>query len=708
MATRYSRDKAPVAAPNGREVGRKKLDIKADEVLQKWKDGTDSIRQELFDYYLNFHFIEGQQWIFWNPQQRRLDQVPRDPDRVRLTINRMRANSRTVIGKLTSRALNFEVPPTDADDAHVRGAKLSESLLEHTRRSHKWEELREQWYWSLWKAGTAAIFIEWDPNLGEDAANPDDTGGVKRKQGDTIESVRNLSQFCVEPGTADAEKSRWAIVLDLLPPKEAQAKYNLKEEPVADGATADTPFLLKLADKASGTTLTPLTQVFTYYERPNYLNEKGCIKVVIDGECVWESEWPYPWTEHLNMVVGHETKIENRWTGGTVVTDARPIQTALNQSWSNIVEHMKRAGNARLVMPQSAADQFEELSDLPGEVLPYPDGSQEPDWKGAPQMPQWWVDQPSKLAEELDDIMSVHQISRGDAPQNIESGYGLSILAEHDATPTERILRETANVFGRLASMYLKLIEAEVTTKRKTIINDTGQAATTIEWSGKDLMGQTTAVVPEDSIIPRSRAALMEAGKSMVEMGFITNMADFAFFTEMPSSRMLLEAVNPDIARARRENAYFAAGRASVPFEWDDDEAHIMEHNRFRKSTGYEVLDDEVKLMIEDHVQAHVTAAAEKLGKQQAAGAIGGPGLAAAPTVAGAAPAPPEMNPPFAGTPVPPAASMMPEGGYFSPDGMANTTPGASGAPEISASSPEAEQIFNGLMQQLNSPTSQT
>lgn len=682
-----------------RESDEARDQAKAQEVITRWEQGTRAMTQELFDYYLNYHFIDGQQWIWWNAEQRRLDQVPRDPERVRLTINRMKANSRTVMGKLMQRPLAFEVLPTDADDSHVRGAKLGESLLENVRINHRWEELREMAYWGTWKGGTCAIAIVWDPDATDVAASPDDTGGRERPEGgDTKEKVYNLSQFTCEPGTDDAETSRWWITLDLLPPKEAQAKYELDWEPAADGATAQTPFLLKLNDKQAGSVTTPLVQVFTMYERPNYLNPEGSICIVIDSKVVWEGKWPYPWTDHLNMVIMRETKMENRWTGSTIVTDARPVQTAFNQSWSNIVEHMKRAGNARLAMQQSTVDMMEDLSDLPGEIMPYPDGSNPPEWKSPPQMPQWWVDQPSKLAEELDDIMAVHQISRGDAPSNIESGYGLSILAEHDATPTERMLKETTTAFSKLASMVLKLYEQEVSNKRKSIVQVPGQAARTLSWSGEDFRGQTTAVVPEDQVIPRSRAALMETGTKMVEMGFIESMADFAFFTEMPSSRMLLEGLNPDIARARRENAGFAVGRQAIPREFDDHQTHIIEHHRYCKSVDFDLQTEEEQQVVLDHVQAHVTMEAEKIAKQQTAGAVGGPGLAAAPTMAGPA-GDPALNPPNMGIPVPPAAPTAPP-----PDLPLDSMGGMFPSAEAPGEGANPEAIFQSLMEQMNTP----
>ena len=84
----------------------------------------------------------------------------------------------------------------------------------------------------------------------------------------------------------------------------------------------------------------------------------------------------------------------------------------------------------------------EELTDYAGEVVPYNDGMQvKPDYLSPPQMPGWWIQQPAMVKEELDDIMGVHDISRGAAPANIESGFGLTILAEKDNTPINRFIK---------------------------------------------------------------------------------------------------------------------------------------------------------------------------------------------------------------------------------------------------------------------------
>jgi hypothetical protein len=605
---------------------------------------------------MNDLFVKGQQWLFYNPSTRIIEEAPRDVERVRLTLNRMKSTSRTVIGKLTQRDLSFEVQTTDADDSHVRGARLGESLLENIRIAHNWEQKREAAAWAAWKGGSSIIAVEWDPNAGDVVAAPDGTAGSQPlKKGDSVETVLNLTEFTVEPGTRDAERARWWIKCQLMPPEEVQARFRLDWVPEADGRVDASPYQARLLEGESADV--NLTRVYTYYERPNFLCERGKVLTIVNDQVVFKNEeWPFPWKDHLNFAMIRETIVESKWAGETVLSDARGIQVALNQSWSNIVEHMKRAGNARLAVQMSNIDLMDDLTDLPGDIFGYADGTNPPDYVSPPQMPQWWIEQPAMLSQEMDDVLGVHQISRGDAPVNIESGYGLSILAEHDATPIERMTKEQAIAWGKVASMDLKLFAKMVPDedKRELQVQTPGQAPRKVAWSGKDFRGQTTALVPQDAIMPRSRAAAMQLAREAVQMGMVQDFATFAFIAELPGARQMLAGVSPDIDRARRENAGFALGRQAEPYPEDDHQAHIMEHNRYIKSVDFELLDPEEKQLVRTHCQAHLTMEAEALGQQQAKGAVGGQLLAGMSTVQGPPPADPALA-------VPPPAQPEPE-----------------------------------------------
>lgn len=631
-------------------------DPEAEVLLEKWHQAVNAIREEQANYWLNYAFLDGSQWVSWNKSDGRISEVNREDSRARITINRMAPNTRAIVSKATQRELGFEVLPDGADDAHIRAARISETILRTLHRAHDWEVTRERHIQALWKGGTAAICVDWDPTAKDQIFPSTDEGEPATFEGDSVETTLSIAEFCVEPGTRDPEKARYWFKSIAVPVLEAQATYELDWCPPSDSGSISTPYSNRFTSGASPAD-NKTCLVLTYYERPNFLNKEGRIAVVIDSQIVHDADWPFPDKDRLNLFVGRETVVENKWTGTTILSSARPIQTAINASWSSVVEHMKRAGNARLAVPQSALDTVQALTDTAAEIIPYHDGvSSPPQWISPPQMPGWWVEEPQRLSEQLDDIMGVHDVSRGQAPTNApDSGYGLSILVEQDTTPIGRMVKETARVWSDVASFVLKLHEQQAKAPRKLSVSVPGQPPMTISWTGKDLMKQTTAHIPPDSIMPRSKAAQMALADKLLMSQLITSPEQYAKVAELPSMHDFMSAVSPDIVRAQRENALMAAEQVAIVKDFDDHEAHIKQHNDFRKSAMYEMLDPKMQKVVDTHVQGHETMAAEELGKRQAGGQIN-PMLAGAPVASGApavdpaltAPPPPDMIDPAA------------------------------------------------------------
>lgn len=431
---------------------------------------------------------------------------------------------------------------------------------------------------------------------------------------------------------------------------------------------------------------------------------------IVDGPYPWK----FPFKDHLNLAIIRETKVNSRWTGETVLSSVRPVQTAYNAAWSSILEHLKLAGNARLMVPASSIDLIDQFTDMPGEVLQFPDGQQMPAYLSPPQMPQWWMELPQQLENSMDDIMGIHEINQGQAPQDVASGIGIAILQESDSTPLTKLTKETATAWSKVGTMVLQMYREFVTTKREAHVSEPGQSDYTEKWSGKDLSGQTTAKVPLDAITFRSRAAQQAFAERALQMGLIQTAAQFAKLADLPDARDLINAVDPDVAQARRENHYLSLGEAPLPEPWQNHQSHIDEHNTFRKSVRWELLDAETKNLIALHIQGHETLSAEQMGEQlnkaqhspalaasanaegapspmspQAAlmmamqqGAGGGPqGAPQGPGPGGAPPAAPGPGGPLqagAGTPSPPGA---PGGPMSAPGGTPNGPSGIPGMP---------------------------
>lgn len=607
-----------------------------------YEDGLKAQRRASHEYWLNSAFLRGNQWVHFNTNSRRLEQVPRTRSgrRVCATINRLWPGSRTIISKLVQRPLVFEVQANSADDTAIEGAKVGDSILSAIKDEHRWEELRESIAWSAWKGGTAAICVDWDPSKGKPTALADD--GRKLPSGDTVETALSIAEFVIQPGAPVAETADWWIKAQALPPSVVKGQWGLSEDPPATAtaglSTLERSLMSPGAGPGSDASVehTPLTLVLTYYERPNPNCKKGKIEVIVDNKTVWgPKDWPFPFVDYLNIDFLRETLIENDWKGETALSAARPIQAAVNRAWSNILEHIDTVGAAKLLRPQSSIELQEQYTDIIGEQIPYMDGQSEPKYMSPPQLPQWILNSPTELILQIDDILGVHDVSRGSAPANIESGYGLAVLAEQDATPIGKLNSGTARLFSRVGSKVLKIYEQEVKETRSAVIQSPGEPPDTVPWTGKTIAGQTTARVPQELIAPRSHAALMQTADKLLEMGVITSLEEWSRVAEMPDERSLIAAVRPDVARARRENVSMAQGKVCFPEDFDAHEIHFAEHDSYRKTARYEALPAEFKEIFAAHLDAHRTLMAEAAGRQQGAMNAAGPPAAAAAALGG-------------------------------------------------------------------------
>lgn len=605
-------------------------------VIDKYHGALRQTLDERRNFTLNHAYLLGKQWLWWNNSDKRIEEMPKSGDRIQATFDRLLGNTNTIMAKALQKDLHFDVNPTAADDATILGARTAAAVLEATRMQHDWEHLREQNLRAAWEGGSSAIAVEWDPTAGRNI-------GDNLYEGDTIETVLNITEFVVEPGTRHAERSRYWIKAQAIPPFEVQARYHMEDAPAADATASMSPFNQRLME----TELVPLTLVLTYYERPNDLCPAGRVAVVVDNKFVeGPKAWPFPFKDHLNIALVRETPIEGKWLGMTKLSIARPVQAMLNAAMSNVIEHLKLVGNARMVIPQSSADLVNELDDIPGAPVFYSDGGTQPNYMSPPQMPSWINELPATLMAQIDDITGVHAISRGATPMNApDSGYGLSILAEQEDTPIGRLIKETAIAWSKVGTMELQIFEANVSESRKAVVVRTPSAPPqTIKWTGKDLMGQTQAEIPTDAIMPRSRAAMQQFAEKMLQMGMIQSLPQLATIAELPGASDIIQAVQPDVSKAQRENHAFAEGRALLVATFDDDDIHIKQHTDFAKSPRYEAMSRPDQTNFLNHIKAHEVSAAHKAANAVARGNIA-PALAGAPRADGGPVLPPNNLP---------------------------------------------------------------
>lgn len=584
------------------------------KVKKRWEDGARAVRRQVNDLTLNSLFVADEQWVFQNRVTGGVDELPRiDPARVQLTMNVLRPRTRGIMGRICGRPLMFQVPPKGSDDASVSGALLAQEVLMWYYDTQDWEALREDQAIVTWLGGTAITAVEWDARGGQRIVDPETRTPLSTQDGrralhtgEISVGVYSIAEAVVQPGARNAERALYWTRCVTLPPEEVKEMFGLSETPKPDAGSQVSPVQWRtMSSREQDNQHTQLTAVYTHYVRP-FGDEEGQVVVVVGEDRVDESEWPFPFTDRLNLAVTRETKVHGRWTGDTILTSARVPQMALNQSWSSQVEHMKAAGNARAWVNQATADMVEELTDEPGEYGVYV-GPEKPFWMGPPQMPAWWIQQPDRLISFIDDQLGSVEVARGVAPRNVESGLGLSILSENANTPIGSIVKEQASAWGKIATMVLETLAAKVTEPRTASFHENPEyelPAHEVEYTGADFVGQTRAKVPLDAVAPRSPAQVQAWAQAQFDRGAI-DLRQYARLVQLPEQDSLLSIADPDAAKAQIENFRLSQGVVCVPAKFDDQKKHIASHNAFRKSERYERLAPDAKGLVDMHVEAH-------------------------------------------------------------------------------------------------------
>lgn len=646
-------------------------------VRDRWKAVTDAQAAARRDYWLNLAFFYSEQWIWWDRKRSIVQTLPQaysplGPGRTKIIVNRIEFNMISLMARLLKTELGYESIPTAATDDVVLGAKLAEKVLEWYHREQTWESVRYDETFAAFMGGTSAVALEWDPLAGDSLEYDWSTGQIAAGTGDVTLEALNITEFGVEPSVRDYSKARWWVQGVALPPSFVQEYYELGWEPNGDAGAVMSPLQHKLLADQGKPTGSNLTLVLTMYERPHGDVRAGRIVTVVNDRVVnkadWRSAFPF---DDLNLTVFRQEKAGSGWMGWTFLNSALPIQFAYNHARSVIQEHMKLTGNARLMATHGAFTE-EDFNDDPSSILWYvPDiGAQPPAYLTPPALPRWMTDEAGRLQAELDDIMHVHQTSRGQLPGDRTSGQALALLSESDDEPLGLMAYDQKRGWERIGKQVLRVLGAKATETRTGVLPAARGISEPINWNGKLLRGQHNVAVPLQNVMPKNQAANQAFAKDLWDRQVLTDPRKYARMVGLPPEDFE-ELLDPDAAQANRENLRMAVGTVEIPQDFEDHAIHIAEHNRWRKSDAYKYASPEVRQIFDHHVMAHEQLAHEQLA-QQTQRAMISPALAGVPQAA--APA---------GSMLPPPAqvqqAMLAQGGGNGSGGGA--MPGGGGSP---------------------------
>jgi len=227
------------------------------------------------------------------------------------------------------------------------------------------------------------------------------------------------------------------------------------------------------------------------------------------------------------------------------------------------------------------------------------------------------------IAQEMMDIVGLHEVSQGSVPGRVESAKAIDSLRETDITRLAELNRTVD--YSMSEGFYQCIMLAKQYMKAETIVQTYSRDGLpeTKRFMAEDFSDNMRIRITHRTGLADTRAARQEQLLLLWQNQIIQDPALMAELMELPIPTFI-RATAFDMKLARSENFTLAdtkQGNPIMPNSWDDHAVHIEEHNNFRKTSEYLSLPDTNKQYIEHHVQMHqqfqMQALQDQLQKQQ-------------------------------------------------------------------------------------------
>lgn len=303
--------------------------------------------------------------------------------------------------------------------------------------------------------------------------------------------------------------------------------------------------------------------------------------------------------------------------------------------------------------------------DTPGQILRANTGGQL-GLKPEILQPQYMADNNDGewIVKEMQDTVGLHEVSQAQVPGRVEAAKAIDMLREADVSRLS-VLHETTK--AAIAEGFWQVLQLA----RQYVDDDVIVQTYSREGLPEVKRFKTDSFKPGMRVrvtmgtgLARSRAAREDQLLNFWQNGIITDADRIAQMLDMPMPSFN-ESTVYDMRLARNENLEMSNGVPIKPNSWDDHRRHLQAHNDFRKTSEYQMLDQEAKNIFEFHCTTHeeleVAQLAKELEKMQLAAQIMqmqqqmgmAPGGAAPPTVEQPAEVPQEQSPPPPDQPAP-------------------------------------------------------
>lgn len=611
----------------------------AKKELQKAKNDRTPLERQ---WYLNLSFFMGKQWVQWTDMENfefaRLREPPKSPHTVRLTSNKIRPRILKMLFKLNQEKPRGYVQPNTTDSGDIAGARAAEAIYDYvvTQECKQFKIMREADLWAL-QCGTSYIKIYYDAN----------TNKIR------MDAMSPFHVFVPDLEVQDIEDQPWVAHISIRGVDDIEREYGYRPEGTSSansGSILNDRFLQGVGIRQN--TAKNATIFSEIWIKPNSKYPQG-IKVcwvkdkvldMVPGEGIPPEEPPtievpnpmdpkappisipdpsvdpasldpgtaspfiggmYPFVRRIYEPAG-------RFYGESPITDLIPLQMQYNRRFSQIIENANISANQQLVAPKGSLNTTK-LDNTPGLVIEYNPGMNPPTPLKMQDMPSYVQLAVQMTQADLDEVSSMGDINRGDAPGRVEAAAAISYLQEENDSVLTLSVWDKEDAIEKLGNQLLELVQIHWDSQRQISVTGTNQAFEAFLFSGEDLKGQTNYKVVPGSGQPMSRAARQAFIVELMNNQMITVPQGLKRL-EMGDAAKLHEEMRVDNAQAERENLQLSKMEPVPVKPYDNDIVHVQVHDDFCKTQEFENMGDQEKSAVRMHIYQQLYQMCQKSG----------------------------------------------------------------------------------------------
>lgn len=588
---------------------------KQDEKLASWiqdqytkaKNNRSVLERQ---WYLNMAFFYGRQNVQWIPTAAstsgfKLYTPPAPPWRVRLVINKVRTIVRTEVSKLTAKKPNFMVVPSSTEDEDIFAARAAQQILDYAYDCKGIHDtlIDSAWWQSV--CGNGFVKTYWDPN------------GVDYETGQKgiicPEPVTPFHIFVPDLRVRDIEKQPWVIHASTKSKDYVKATWNADVNTTVKAASdllEDTFLSMVGAKPTLNEEVLCLEMWIKPYGHPNYPQGGRVVlagnKIVVNDQTFPYEHGEYPFTKLDHVPSGKFYTSSN-------VEDLIAPQREYNRTRSQLIENKNRMSRPQLMAPEGSVD-ARKMTSEPGQLIEYKYGIGKPEPIPLQGMPAYVQQELDRLQSDMDDISGQHEISRGNTPSQVTAATAISYLQEQDDTKLAGAIHSVERAVEKIGRQYLSLAKQYWTTDRLVKVVGTDSYFDAMMLKGESVVDSNGKASADVRVEAGSALSTSTAARTSVIMELMKNQLlppdQGLKYMGIGGLDKIFEEQQSDFRAAQRENLRLASN-ANVPVNtWDNHQAHIDAHNRFRKTEQFELLPPETQVLYEQHVKLHQTAMA--------------------------------------------------------------------------------------------------